>query len=515
MGWAKSRAEERINNYRTSVPKNDVLVESFDHRFTREILLHESLGARRPTSRSVLTKIPPSQAVLVHGVHVYIQLIDYHVVLQDIKRESEPRHRRALKFLHTHYAASDKIVSEYEAQRVDYHGPRLHAVIATPSGAGDEPERVRRAIAFAKSMKRMIETTGRRVLGGEFETRVRIGIDTGMAIAVNSGRGDEQEPLFLGDPANYAAKLADGSEAGIFLSDRVRRILGLFELRDIQLEKRLSWEEIPNKTSLVHDAVSDDLIQMMAEDVKREVEPQIRDTDFVFHRHQPPLSTIDYSLLKPSNSIHMPMLSMFADISGFTAYVSQCIRDGQVQELVSNLHVIRKELAAVLKKDFEGRKVRFIGDCLHGLLAEGTKHETDAQKTVEKGVLCAGGMRSSFELCKSMLPGISNLGLAIGLEYGSTPVTRLGNRGDLSVRCATSKAVSESESIQSNLNGEQTGIGLKAHANAPVRVQRLFGNSRVVPGLDYAAATTFLLSTPAVASNSGEAIDYRPHSVRF
>lgn len=513
MAWNRSRAETRITEYRKSVPKSEIVVETFDDRFSREVHMYESRGLGRPSARSVLTKIPPSQAVLVHGVHVYVQLIDYHKVLKDVQRVSEARHRRALQFLHMHYSASDRVISEYEAQRVDYHGPRLHAVIAMPSGPAREKERIQIAIDFANSIKLMIETTGQKVLGGEFETRVRIGIDSGTAVAVNSGRGDEQEPLFLGNPANYAAKLADGDEPGIFLSDHVRRVIGLNELGGIYNEKRTVFTEDPFAASFLYKALSANAITAMADEVRSEIEPNIRDANFQFHRHQPPLSTIKYSELSPSNSIHMQMLSIFADIDGFTAYVERSIAQGEVAQLVANLHVIRKELAAVLKYDFDGRKVRFIGDCLHGLLAVGTRTETDSGKTIEAGVICAGAMRSSFELCQEMLPGIRELGLAIGLEYGSTPVTRLGNRGELSVRCATSTAVSVSEEVQTKLNGKETGLGEKAYTNAPVRVRDVFAKNMIASNLTYAVAATLLSTATTVSASTGSlASDFRPHS---
>ncbi len=107
------------------------------------------------------------------------------------------------------------------------------------------------------------------------------------------------------------------------------------------------------------------------------------------------------------------MVSVFADIDGFTAYVSHCIATGQVRQLVSNLHAIRYESAATLKHDFNGRKVRFIGDCLHGIIAEGTAYETDDQRSVLSSLRLAAGLRSSFDLCKEMLPGMASLGLAI------------------------------------------------------------------------------------------------------
>lgn len=513
MDWSRPRAEERIKNFLTSVPQTGVNVQTFEEKYQRGIRAMADAGVRDPRYNP-LVKIPPSQAVLVNGVHVYVQLTDYHSVLTDAKRDRDERHKRALKFLHTHYSASDRVVVEYEVQRVDYHGPRLHAVVANPTGASSELGRIRKAIDFAMAIKRMIEETGRKVLGGEFETGVRIGIDSGMAVAVNSGRGDEQEPLFLGNPANYAAKLADGDEPGIYLSDRVRSILGMARAGGIVEEKRSAYVQNAFGPAYVARSMTDTRIATLSEDVRTSVEPELSDAEFHFHRHQPPLSTIDYASLRPSSTIHMHMLSIFADIDGFTKYVQYCIDTGNVRELVSNLHVIRKELAAVLKHDFKGRKIRFIGDCLHGVIAEGTRLETDAAATVETGVLCAGGMRSSFELCKRMLPGISQLGLAIGMEYGTTPITRLGTRGDLSVRCATSRAVTESENMQAKLDGEETGLAGRALDRAPVRIRRLFGDDGVASGLNYAAVST--LAVPAVVSSTQTAAaqSFRPHSER-
>src|SRR3954468_24366039 len=95
----------------------------------------------------------------------------------------------------------------------------------------------------------------------------------------------------------------------------------------------------------------------------------------------------------PSNSIRMPVVSTFADLSGFTAYVDRCIATGRVQEMTANLHVIRGELAPCARDDFGARKIRFIGDCLHGLIAEGDRTETDKPASVEAGVLLRLGGR--------------------------------------------------------------------------------------------------------------------------
>ncbi|MBY5814460.1 guanylate cyclase [Rhizobium leguminosarum] len=463
MAWDRIRSGDRIQKALQTVPTTAVGVEAFE--------------ARAQQFHNPLLRLPQNMAVLVDGAHVYIQLTDYNSVLQDAKRETSARNRRALQFLHIHYSACDSIIRDFGAQRVDFHGSRLHAVVATPPGKANERLRVERAIEMAQAIARMVDVTGQRVHRGEFQTGTRIGIDTGIAIAVNSGRGSEPEPLFLGDPANYAAKLAAGSDPGIFLSDRARAVVGLYVLGNFDLQRSGVYNMRDASYGLGRASpmiVSDARIQTLSNEIKDTAEASIRDVDFVFHQHTPPLRTIDYGLLSPSNSIHMPLVSVFADIDGFTKYVGYCIANGQVRQLISNLHAIRYESAATLKHDFDGRKVRFIGDCLHGIAAEGTAHAVDEQRSVIGSLQLAAGLRSSFDLCKELLPGINQLGLAIGLEIGPTPVTRLGLRGDMSVRCVTSKSVSDSEDLQSGCSGRETMVGPKALALLPAAIRTQF-----------------------------------------
>jgi hypothetical protein len=156
--------------------------------------------------------------------------------------------------------------------------------------------------------------------------------------------------------------------------------------------------------------------------------------------------------------------------------------------VVKALHVIRSELDAVLHADFQGRKVRFIGDCLHGILVEGTAQATDAEATISAATLAAGAMRSSFKLCLEKLKAadvdVTGLDLAIGFDYGKIVVTRLGMKGDL-IRCATSLAVMSSEAEQQVCDANQTGLGQAAFDEATQDVRDLFGTSRKRGGLTY------------------------------
>jgi len=99
---------------------------------------------------------------------------------------------------------------------------------------------------------------------------------------------------------------------------------------------------------------------------------------FEFSGHTPPFSTLDIETLSVKNSRRQDAATVYADIDGFTAYVAANIAsDDSAKHVVRALHVLRSELDTVLHSDFAGRKVRFIGDCVHGLAVEGTAQTTD------------------------------------------------------------------------------------------------------------------------------------------
>jgi class 3 adenylate cyclase len=171
---------------------------------------------------------------------------------------------------------------------------------------------------------------------------------------------------------------------------------------------------------------------------------------------------------------------------------------GRTAEAVRDLHVLRSEMNAVLQEDFSGRKVRFIGDCIHGLIAEGDQSSTDSRRSVELATACVGALRSSFDLCRGMLPSARALGLAIGFELGATPISRIGIRGERAVRVASSRATLTSELCQSVCSGTETKIGEAAFAAASADTQRLFVSDYKAAGLDF--DKVLLQSTPAAAA---------------
>jgi hypothetical protein len=108
-------------------------------------------------------------------------------------------------------------------------------------------------------------------------------------------------------------------------------------------------------------------------------------------------------------------------------------------------------------------------------------------------------MRSSFLLCQQMLPYLKNLDLAVGIEYGPVPLTRVGSRGEESVRCAAGRAVVVAEQMQQSIDGGGIKMGPVAEGEADANVRRHFASASSI--IEYDAAVDLLgaVASPAVA----------------
>lgn len=519
MAWSERRALERIQGHIAKVPADRVTVEGYEAFRQRRTVLVEA-SVRDGGSAEPIWRIPENQAVLTHGVHIYANLIDFNATLTDGGEETPKSHERAMQFLHLHYGASDALIEAFDVQRVDYHGARLHAVVLDPPGLENEGERIAKALAFSAALIDMVRRAGDRY-GQEFRTQVRIGIDSGPAVAINNGKRDEPDPLFVGSPANHAAKLAVGEESGVYTTARVERARWMGDVAafgdSIVINEGVVTGALDNafdraglrQTGKVYLEEAFTRFAAAADEARAASIDQ-RLADFSFSHRTPPLASIVFAEHPPSRAIRMELASIFADLDGYTAYIDQAILAGQVAQAVSNLYVVRAELADVLQEDFGGRKVRFIGDCLHGILAEGDKFRTAPRDTVFEAVIAAGALRSSFDLCRAHLPGFAVQGIAIGIEYGPTPIARIGMRGDASVRCSTSKATCNSETVQCGCAGDQTAIGEKAYEIGGWRIAELFGQDRVIAELTYDEAAIQLEGSTTTASG---AVDLQAHSI--
>ncbi|MFT0548051.1 adenylate/guanylate cyclase domain-containing protein [Allopusillimonas ginsengisoli] len=454
-----------------------------------------------------LESIPTNVAYRVDGVHMYADIQNLRDMLESTQAEGTDCHKRTLRFLDQHYRAVSRILGKADARRVDFHSQRLHSLFTKPynSETGAEKQRIQRAVATAQLIVDVLAETG-----DDDEkipaAKVRIGIDTGLSLAVNNGRNGYREPLFLGDPANYAAKLASNNSArGIYLTNAARTAIGLVE-KDSPEKAPLTVEEIKACQEAANLGVTtDEIVEEWREDLENNPIG-----GYQFTRQTPPLCDMDISALTPASSKRQEMVSMYADIDGFTAYVAENI-DDNAADVVRTLHVLRAEFERVVSSDFEGRRVRFIGDCIQALTCDGTVHNTDEQKTVSEATRLAGALRSSFNLAIERLGAggyeTGDLGLAIGFDLGPISITRLGKHGDR-IRCAIGRKVLESENRQCACKGTETAIGQAAYDASTNAVKSLFGTSRKVANLDYVEATEALADKGDEAAKQARSAAY-------
>lgn len=469
--WSKDRAQKRID-------------QKIDDFAIKEIEIKDYV---RDTD---LSGIPNKVAYRVHGAHLYADILNLKDILSTTAAEGEMCHKRTLRFLNLHYRAVHRILQRVDAIRVDFHNQRLHSVFAKPYD--DEAKRIHRAVATAQLIIDVLARTGEDA--DHPAAKVRVGVDTGEALAVNNGRRGHREPLFLGVPANHAAKRAGGGTAGgIYLTNDARVAVGLNKV-DAEDTNALTAQEIKASQDAAKLGVTADEI---VKEWKDDLESQPIKA-FGFSGHTPPYSDLQFDDLSAANSRRNDATTIYADIDGFTNFVGRFIStDENARHVVRVLHVLRAELDAVLHEDFKGRKVRFIGDCVHGLLVEGTALTTEVEETVTNMTLCAAAMRSSFKLALDRLyengTNAKSLGLAVGFDYGPMTATRLGMKGEL-IRCSVSRGVLAAEKEQSSCSGTESAIGENAYSNASEPVRILFGKARKRADLDYDNAVNELSS---------------------
>jgi len=438
-----------------------------------------------------LDNIPANKAYRVKAAHLYADILNLGDMLGITKVEGVRCHKLTLRFLNQHFRAARRVLARTDARRVDFHNQRLHAIVAKPYGDEDEDEadRIHYAVAIGQLLIDVLAETG-----DDHEevpdAAMRVGIDSGEALAVNNGRRGGRESLFLGDPANHAAKLASGGAApGVYLTNNARQAIGLAKVAYPKVTALTPAEIKTSQAEAALGVTKDEIVKEWREDLKNNPIGI-----FEFSRHTPPLRTLDITALTPGNSRRQEAVSMHADLDGFTAYVGRHV-DDKPEDVVKVFHVIRAELDRAFTSDFDGRRIRFIGDCLHGLLCEGTAQTTDEGATVSTATLCAGALRSSFELSLEKLKekgiDVAGLGLQTGFELGPMTVTRLGMQGDR-VRCSVSRGVLAAEARQLDCKDNETAIGDAAYDAGTTPVQDLFGDAKKVANLDYNAAVEAL-----------------------
>jgi class 3 adenylate cyclase len=203
--WNKDRAGKRIDSKISELPLKEIEIKEYV----------------RDTN---LANLPRNVAYRVDGVHLYADILNLSDMLHVTDVEGETCHRRTLRFLNLHYRAVYRILQRVDAIFVDFHNQRLHSVVSKPYDS--ESDRVHKAVAMGQLIIDVLAQTGEDA--DHPAAKVRIGIDTGKALAVNNGRRGSSRAAILGragKPRRQAA--GGGTVTGIYLTNKARAAIGL------------------------------------------------------------------------------------------------------------------------------------------------------------------------------------------------------------------------------------------------------------------------------------------------
>ena len=471
MGWNREKAAERITAARDAITDVEVkdLVRETD-----------------------LSNLALNVAYRIDGVHAYVDITNPEVMLASAQEESERTHQRYLRFLHLTQRMAQLVLDEAGAVKVDYQNHRLHFIVYRPYQ--DAKARAATAVAVATLIRDVIHQCNEMHEQLE-DAEVAAGVEAGQTLAVGNGTRGDREALFIGDAANLAAKIMP--DASIAIGRRARKDLGLPSAPIVATEEELRG--CVGSAGL--DVTVEQLVTRWREDLENT--PLAA---FKFFRPTPPLAGLDLDDLNPSRTARIDAASVVADLDGFTSFVHAAIDRGDEGTVVRGLHVLRKELRDVLFEN-GGRKVRYIGDAIQGVIAEPEKGKTTiAEDTVRRAVEVAAAMRSSFLLCQELVPGLDDLGLAIGVGYGPTSLSRVGKRGSKDT-CAAGRCWGNAEAEQEACDGRETRLGRRAYAAAPESIQELFGEQRAKRDLTF---NQLVHETSSRDEAEARKIDYTP-----
>ncbi|MGA9142172.1 MAG: adenylate/guanylate cyclase domain-containing protein, partial [Candidatus Acidiferrales bacterium] len=170
-------------------------------------------------------------------------------------------------------------------------------------------------------------------------------------------------------------------------------------------------------------------------------------------------SLIDLDSLGITNNKRVRAASLFADVSGFTKYIDAAQTGDDRKKALRVFHVIRKEMAEVVKHDFSGLRIQYQGDRVQGLFH---LPKNDDAAFLKEAVETAAGLQSSMEYTlKQCLPEAGPLELAIGIDLDVTLVSKIGMRGQRD-RICIGTGVENAARVQEKSNGGEVSVTQKA-----------------------------------------------------
>jgi class 3 adenylate cyclase len=453
MSWNHDRSVERIQTHLDGMGEINVT------KLKREADLEELLSE--------------TQCREIFGAHVYVQVANF-ARLASGATDDEQEIKRLIQAVHIYQREMSRIVERaelFDGVRVHFQGAKLHALFYRP--IDDERELSIRAVLLQLVLRDFVTFVFNPAFAHVDNFRVAAGADIGDVIGTQNGVRGDRELLFVGAAANYAAKII-GPIGTLRITAAIYEALP-DDLRTLATEvENTDGEEYQLESISKSDL--DDLCEAYGIDWDREASGERIDADLEKY----PLKDIyfgdaevliDIDALSITNSKRVFAACVFADVSGFTGYVDDAETDEEKEEALRVFHALRKEFAQVLTQDFNGVRVQFQGDRIQAFFH---LPKEDAKAIARKVVKAAVAVQSSMETSlKECLPEASQLSVAIGVDMGTTLVSKLGSRGARD-RICLGEAVEAAAALEERISGTQIGLATVVYDQLPEEQQKLF-----------------------------------------
>lgn len=412
MSWHYDRSSERIKDHVEGMGKIEV------QKLTKVANLEDLLS--ETTCREI------------YGSHVYVDVPNFAALASQCTDNADETKRLA-QGIHVFQREVSRIVERenmFDGVRVHFQGAKLHALFYRPIDNG------KRLGTLAVLLQLVVRDFVMNVFNPAFPKlgsfRIAGGADIGSVIGTRNGMRGDRELLFLGAPANYAAKIV-GSAGTLRISEEVYDVLP----DDIAEHCTVSTATDPDGNPLyeIAELTSDEVVTLCAthgvewspEESRGRVDEDKRNFPLSSISVEDATVLIDWEVLSIRKNKRIVGASLFADVAGFTHYVDAQETAEDKEDALRVFHAIRREMSRVVRTDFDGLRVQYQGDRLQGLFH---LPKDDESSIVTRAVEAAVGLQSSMSLTLPIhVPKAKSLSLAIGIDVGTTFVSKLGSHG--------------------------------------------------------------------------------------
>lgn len=397
----------------------------------------------KPLTREMnLENLGLKEARAVQGVHVYLDVTNFAQLLRE-RREDTEALKKLLRHLTVYQRQVERLLRDKEgaAVRIHFQGARLHFLVFKPYGT--DADAVRERLELAVTLVEQVRQLAREVQKGtDIRFDFEAGVDSGESIATMNARAGSRQLLFVGSPANAAAHALTGASG-----------------------ERFGPGAKPYAAQLPAPEAREPLPAHFAADVAQD----LKDHPLSAIDVTPVQAPIDYERLGKKVARLEEAVSLFGDVSGFTAHVEGLTTLEARKLALRHLHALRLEMQSVVEADYQGDFIQFQGDRVQGLLYGARTSGRFQSKAVE----AAAALCSGIDLARELFPELASLDMACGADVGKVLVGRVGLAGDREVT-VLGGSVARAAGLQDGAGDGRTAISERLHGGIEKALQAHF-----------------------------------------